>query len=46
MAAGKGIDAARHDLEFRPSGLLRSEPFTLTGDGEDAAKSQMVGAAI
>ena len=23
MAAGKGIDAARHDLEFRPSGLLR-----------------------
>ena len=46
MAAGKGIDAARRDLEFRPSGLLRNEPFTLTGNGEYAAKSQIVGAAI
>ena len=46
MAAGKGIDAARHDLEFRPSGLLRREPFALTGNGEHAAKSQMVRADI
>ena len=36
--AGKGIDAPGGDLEFRPSGLLRQKPFTVTGDGEHAAQ--------
>jgi len=46
MAVGKGIVAARGDLEFWPSRLLHMQPGAVVGDGEDAAQSQLVRAGI
>ena len=46
MVAGKRIGATRRDLEFRPSGLLDMEPVAVAGDGERAARRQLVPADI
>jgi len=36
VLAGEGVRAARLDLEFRPSGLLDIEAFTVAGDPKDS----------
>ena len=42
MVAGKGIGTEGCDLEFRPAGFADMKPLADTGDGENAARSQLV----